>query len=148
MVRKEVKRKIIAGLDRDDLFLVALTQEESQIELRWEHSKEFEYKGQMYDIVETEWKDGVIYYWCWWDHEETSLNQKLNKLAAHAFDTSDRKQQQEKKLSYFYQSLYFQETSTDIVWNRYKEDREPFNNQEEFPKNRSNSPPLPPPELS
>jgi ribonuclease HI len=148
VVRKEVKRMIIAGLDKKQLVLIKLTSAEKKDQLRWKHSKEFEYKGQMYDIVEKEFKDSLTYYWCWWDHEETSLNKKLNQLAADAFNNSDRKQQQEKKLSSFYQSLYLNEVSTDVVWIDFEEEVEFQLSKGVFFPNPSNPPHSPPPKLS
>lgn len=145
MVRKEVKRKIIAGLDKKDLVLIQLTRSEKKSKLRWKHSKEFEYKGQMYDIVEKEYKNGITYYWCWWDFEETRLNKKLKQLAAHAFNHSDRKHQQEKKISNFFQSLFFEDTRIDAVFVEFKETREYYTSKSEFLLNSTNSPPSPPP---
>lgn len=147
MIRKEVKRMIIAGLDKKDLVLIKLTRSEKKTQLRWKHSKEFEYKGQMYDIVEKEYKNGITYFWCWWDFEETSLNKKLTRLAAHIFDNSTNKQQKEKKLSNFYHSLYFEECSTQIVWIKISDRINLSLNQPEFYQNRSNSPPNPPPQF-
>lgn len=147
MVRKEVKRKIIAGLDNKDLVLIKLTRSEKKSQLRWKHAKEFEYKGQMYDIVEKEFKDGITFYWCWWDFEETSLNKKLTRLAAHAFDNSVNKQQHEKKLSNFYHSLYFEDCSTEIIWINFLFREQLPTDQPEFYQNRSNSPPSPPPQF-
>lgn len=105
-IRKEVKHKIIAGIDRDELVLLKFTKKESKTKLRWEHSKEFEYKNQMYDIVEKEFKGDTIYYWCWWDHEETELNKKLDVLVAYALGQDAQRKESQKQLENFYKSLY------------------------------------------
>lgn len=84
-VKKEVREHIIPGVEEDDLVLLRFSTEESRTCLRWEHAREFEYDGQMYDIVET-WTVGeTVYYRCWWDREETRLNQRLRELAIRAF---------------------------------------------------------------
>ncbi|MBN2265125.1 MAG: hypothetical protein JW775_04845 [Candidatus Aminicenantes bacterium] len=84
-VKKEVREHIIAGVREDDLVLLRFSEEESRTRLRWEHAREFEYDGQMYDIVDT-WTVGeTVYYRCWWDREETRLNQRLRELAIRAF---------------------------------------------------------------
>ena len=70
-IRREVKRKIIAGIDKNELILLRLSEIESQTKLNWKHSKEFEFNQQMYDIVETEVKGDTIYYWCMRDTKET-----------------------------------------------------------------------------
>src|SRR5690606_39601506 len=59
-VRREIKWKMIAGMDEEELVLLKFTKEETQTKLRWEHSKEFEYDGQMYDIVSKEVKGDSI----------------------------------------------------------------------------------------
>ncbi|HMR42371.1 MAG TPA: hypothetical protein PKC40_00990, partial [Saprospiraceae bacterium] len=82
LVKKQVKRHIMAGLDREDLILLKFTAAEAQAKLRWEHAREFEYEGQMFDVVEREIRGDTSFYWCWWDSEETALNKELSALAA------------------------------------------------------------------
>ncbi|MBK9591208.1 MAG: hypothetical protein IPO32_06800 [Crocinitomicaceae bacterium] len=65
MLKREIKHRIIEGIDRSELVELSFTPEEEQ-QLRWEHSKEFEYKGEMYDVVESKSENGKITYWCWW----------------------------------------------------------------------------------
>ena len=106
-VRREVKWKIIAGIDREELVLLKFTEQEKQTQLKWKHSKEFEYKAEMYDIVETENVGDTTYYWCWWDCEETALNQKLNEMVSFLFGNSPKKTKSQQQLFSFYKSLYF-----------------------------------------
>lgn len=91
MLKREIKHKIIEGIDRSELVELTFTLNEAVEKLRWEHSKEFEYNGEMYDVVEMEEKSGTITYWCWWDHKETSLNKQLNGLLAKALNKQDPK---------------------------------------------------------
>lgn len=79
-IKEEVKLKIKAGLTKEDLVLLVFSKEESETQLRWEHDREFEYKGQMYDIVSLEIKSDSIFYLCYWDHKETRAKQTLKKL--------------------------------------------------------------------
>jgi hypothetical protein len=84
IVRNEVDRRIVAGVEDGDLVLLKFSKDESRTLLRWEHSREFEYDGRMYDIVET-WAVGdTVYCRCWWDREETELNDRMRVLAARA----------------------------------------------------------------
>lgn len=80
-IKKQVKEKIEKGIDKEKLVLLKFTYNESKTKLRWEHSKEFEYKHQMYDIVDIEYKEDSIYYWCWHDKEETEINNQINHIA-------------------------------------------------------------------
>jgi hypothetical protein len=107
-VKKELKRKIIAGIDKSELVLLKFTEEESLNQIKWEHSKEFEYKGEMYDVVEKEVHGDVIYYWCWWDHEETKLNKQLITLVDHFLGNNPTKQEKQGKLLDYFKKLYFE----------------------------------------
>src|SRR3972149_494693 len=82
LVRKEVKERMVAGLTKEELVLLKFTRAQSETELLWEHSREFEYKNAMYDVVETEVRGDSIFYWCWWDREESELNRRLENLIA------------------------------------------------------------------
>jgi len=105
-VRKEVKWKMIAGLDKDELVLLKFTEKETQTNLQWKHSKEFEYNGQMYDVVESLIQGDSIFYWCWWDHKETKLNKQLNNLVVIALGINKQQKHHREQLTTFYKSLY------------------------------------------
>jgi len=108
-VRREVKRKLIAGIDKEELVLLKFTEEEKETQLNWKHSKEFEYKGEMYDIVETKIVGDTTYYWLWWDYEETKLNKQLSQLLSFALGHNPKNQENQKRLHNFFKSLYFSE---------------------------------------
>jgi hypothetical protein len=105
-VRHEIKWRMIKGIDKDELVLLKFTEEDSQKKLLWKHSKEFEYKGQMYDIIETKIIGDTIYYWCWWDHEETNLNKQLTELVANSLGKDPLNKEKQKQLDNFYKTLY------------------------------------------
>lgn len=104
MLKREIKHRIIEGIDRSELVELSFTPEEEK-QLRWEHSKEFEYKGEMYDVVESKSENGKTTYWCWWDNEETSLNKQLNKLLARALN--DQEPSNTNSSAQFWLSLVF-----------------------------------------
>lgn len=97
---------MIAGINPEELVLLKFSKEETQTKLRWEHSKEFEYNGQMYDIVSKEVKGDSIFYRCWWDHDETKLNKKLKSLVANAFNKSENNQMTHFNLQHYLSSLF------------------------------------------
>jgi hypothetical protein len=86
MLKREIKHQIIEGIDKSELVELTFTLADAETKLRWEHSQEFEYNGEMYDVVESKTIDGKVTYWCWWDNEETSLNKQLNQLLARALN--------------------------------------------------------------
>ncbi|HET8803629.1 MAG TPA: hypothetical protein VFM72_03560, partial [Aequorivita sp.] len=68
--------------------------------------KEFEYNGQMYDIVSKEIKGDSIFYRCWWDHEETQLNKNLKKLVASAFNQDEDNREAQKGVYLYLRSFF------------------------------------------
>ncbi|MBK6994147.1 MAG: hypothetical protein IPH31_04210 [Lewinellaceae bacterium] len=116
LVRKQVKRQLIAGLGDDALVLLRFTVSESQTKLRWEHAREFEYQGQMYDVVRTETNGDTIFFHCWWDREETELNREIKKLTASNFEKNPGNQKTKERLAHFFKSLYsFEGTNWPII---------------------------------
>ncbi len=98
---------MIAGLDCAELVDMRFSQTDARTKLNWKHSKEFEYKGQWYDIVYTDTigKDS-LHYWLFWDHEETSLNQQLAGLVAKALSNDPANQDKNIGFSHFSKDLY------------------------------------------
>lgn len=84
IVKNEVRRHIVSGIDEKGLVLLEFSKMETESLLRWEHSREFEYNGQMYDIVESWVQGDTVYYRCLWDRAETKLNCRLRELAVRA----------------------------------------------------------------
>ncbi len=48
---------------------------------QWEHAREFEWKGEMYDVVKKENKDGDVLYTCKKDTKEDHLKKQSRKAA-------------------------------------------------------------------
>ena len=110
-IKKEVKWKMIAGIDKEELVLLTFSREETETKLNWKHSREFEYNGEMYDIVETLEQNDSIAYWCWWDHEETKLNRQLSDLIDQTAGQSQQNKQNKQHLFQFLNSIYFTEVN-------------------------------------
>jgi len=62
------------------------------------NSKEFEYHGQMYDLVEKEIKGNNMWLWCWEDRKETSFDKKLNDLVVGAFSNNPQNKDTQERL--------------------------------------------------
>lgn len=106
-IKKNVKERIIAQMDVEELVLLKFSDDEKQTLLFWENSKEFEFKDQMYDVVKTEVKNGITYYYCWPDDQETKLNKQLDELVAFTVGNNPNHNNDQKNLSLFLKSLYF-----------------------------------------
>lgn len=148
-IKHKVKWKMIAGMQTEELVLLKFTKEETQTKLRWEHSKEFEFNGQMYDIVSTQVKGDSIFYHCWWDHEETNLNKKLNKLVADIFDQDEDNRKTQRSFHTYLQSFF---CTTIFDWQTKPSQKFLVVNQNFLYLEIFNSyrfpPPTPPPKLS
>ena len=108
-VRKEIKKRLIAGIDRSELALIKLSRHEAETALRWEHEREFEYAGRMYDVVETRMRNDTFLYWCWPDDAETLLNKKLDRLLTGALEHDPQRREAERQVVQFFKSLFFVE---------------------------------------
>lgn len=104
-VKRAVKAQMIAGLDRSEL--VHLTFSPAAVRaLDWEDDREFRYRGQWYDVVTKEWKEGQWHFWCWLDHEETALEKRLQAWVSHALGQTPFQEERQERLAQFGQSLY------------------------------------------
>lgn len=112
--RAEVKRFVHEKLEKgvEPKELVTLTFSNSELNrLRWEHEREFEYQGQMYDVVEKKIQGDSIVYLCWWDHEETRLKEEMRKILAGAENDLPQQNDQQKRLNSFEKNLYVAKSS-------------------------------------
>lgn len=105
-IKKEVKEYIDSNTDAERLVLLKFTELEKQEKLHWEHSAEFEYQNQMYDVVKSEVHGDTTFYWCWHDIEETEINQQLKALTCLSFDDSPEKDGFLQKFQNLYKSFY------------------------------------------
>lgn len=144
-VRKQVKRELIAGIDKDELVLLKFSKTEVEEKLRWKHSKEFEFDGWMYDIVSVETTTDSIFYHVWWDNEETQLSRQLNRLTAIAFGNDQKRQEKQTHFNQYVRTLFFSKSRTWTLEERLSMT---------FPQNQFSgfccwniSPPSPPPEV-
>ncbi len=103
--RKKVKHQLIASIDRDELVLLGFKNSEMGKLLRWEHSKEFEYQGEMYDVVERQSTADSMFFWCWWDNDETQLHRKLDRLLALSQTTHSPFQKRNDRLLNVFKSM-------------------------------------------
>ncbi|MEZ4932225.1 MAG: hypothetical protein R2788_08920 [Saprospiraceae bacterium] len=79
-IRQTVKKRILAGVERNELVQLTFAIKDLEVLLKWEHSREFEYRDEMYDLVESETCGDSIRYWCIHDRAETEINRHLDSL--------------------------------------------------------------------
>ena len=118
--RKEIKKFLISSIDRNELVLLKFSYKETKTNLKWEHSKEFEYNGEMYDVVDKEITCDSVFYWCWRDNEETKLNKQLESIVKHASGNSPKKTERSQNLLSFLNSLFPDSHNYDYNFDRDK----------------------------
>ena len=96
MVRREVKATLLKGLDKKELVLLAFTEAEDKVLLQWEHSGEFTFSHQKYDIVSRKKVGKKMRYWCWKDTKESAIDQKITELTRRAWGNNPQKDKQHK----------------------------------------------------
>lgn len=79
--RHHAKSEIKAGLSEDEKVRLTFSLDEIYTVLNWEHSREFEYKGEMYDILEQDTLGDSILYVCFHDVDETFSKKMIKWMA-------------------------------------------------------------------
>lgn len=106
-IQEAVKRKLKEEILENELVTLTFSKKEIPTLLRWEHEKEFEYKGQMYDVVEVAEIGDSLQYTCWWDKAETATKKNKHILLQAGIDSSNPENHLPLTFSDYYKSIYF-----------------------------------------
>jgi len=118
-IRKEVKCKIRAGLDKKDLVLFVFSINDSKT-LHWKNPHEFRYRQQMYDVVEKKARGDSVIYWCYWDRKESSIDKLIDDLVAGVLEADTQEQETQKQLITYLKTYYI---TNPFSWNPDMESR-------------------------
>jgi hypothetical protein len=110
-LKNEVRERIESGIEESQLSLLTFTLEKASGTLRWEHDREFEYDGIMYDVVKSDTVGNMVFFWCWKDHRESELNKQLEELAGIAMNKDPIQKENQKKINHFLRCLYYESQS-------------------------------------
>ncbi len=116
-VRKEIKHLIKSGAPdslRFDFYLDELENNFSKV--TWIHSKEFRYKGEMYDILDWKKEKGRIVLKCIHDVKESGLFAELDRMVELQMERNDQQEQHRNQWFKLFNSLFVL-LSEDINWN-------------------------------
>ncbi|MFD1551073.1 hypothetical protein DNU06_04265 [Putridiphycobacter roseus] len=106
-IKSSVLEKIQQGFAPEALITFTFSKADSQEKLNWKHAHEFEYLGEMYDIVASQIIKDSVQYTCFHDTKESKLNRRWYKFIGkliYDVDDEEQKQKQKKnnlKLDYF-----------------------------------------------
>jgi len=81
LIRKEIKKALKLSVPENHLLKFHFTAKESQ-NLNWVKPHEFRLNGCFYDVVHKQKVNGIWYFQCIDDHQETALFEKLDFAAA------------------------------------------------------------------
>jgi hypothetical protein len=114
IIKEEVKQILVSQKHEKQLVWLKFSIAESETILKWEHSKEFEFDGNMYDIVDVTVTNDSVFYLCYHDRKETELNKKIDAIVAGIFSKEKETQQHQNLKISFYKSLFFSNFETLI----------------------------------
>ncbi|CAN5161440.1 hypothetical protein BH09BAC1_BH09BAC1_15530 [soil metagenome] len=98
---------MLAGLDCAALISFKVSKVDASVKLHWEHSKEFEYQGEWYDVVYTDTLDNdSLQYWLLWDNDETMLNRQLASLVANALGHDPATKHKTERFNHFSKDIF------------------------------------------
>ncbi len=106
-IKEGVQNKIEEGIPINEMVKLTFSKSEIDKVLRWEHDKEFQYNGQMYDVVEVTDVGDSLQYLCWWDKAETATKKNKQDLLHTGIDTSNPGKHFPSTFSDYYKSIYF-----------------------------------------
>lgn len=113
--QKEIKHLIKAGAPDSlhfDFYLDELEANPSQ--MTWIHSKEFRYKGEMYDILDRHEVDGRVLLHCIHDVKESGLFAELDRMVDLNMQQDPQQKQHQKQLFKLLQSLFLPLSDEDL----------------------------------
>lgn len=104
-VKREVKQEVFSQIDLEDCAQFEFTLEQEQ-QLDWEHSAEFSYKGQKYDVIlKKKTHNGTTIYYCWKDVKESAIDRKIATLVNNALGGNPEKDKQHKSVTQLFKDL-------------------------------------------
>ncbi len=130
-IRREIKQQIKAGVAEEELVLLKIPgvlEESSNPVFQRIHSREFRYKGRMYDIIRQVDHGDITWYYCIVDVKESGLFASLeNSIKFELHHSTERKKQSERVLRLLAglyindfdnsEKVYFNDEFTDTIYN-------------------------------
>jgi len=106
LLKREIRQQILSGMAREHLVLLSFSSSDASRELRWEHSGEFAWQGNMYDIVEQTITEDSCIFLCYPDHRESALNREIASLVETCLGHSPIQKENQQQLNRWLQMTY------------------------------------------
>ena len=146
-VKKDIRLNLSSFVGNDNLVALSFSKEDIKT-LKWKDNHEFEYKGQMYDIVESNIVGETIHYKCFHDTKETSLNKKIEQLIARITGSNPQKNENQERLISFIKIQYLPTKELMNVAKTFSINKKFFIYNEFSFNEFYNPPPAPPPKAT
>jgi hypothetical protein len=104
-IKQQTSLLISNGIEEEHQVLFKFTEEESA-QLTWEHSREFELNGEMYDVIRSEAKGDTTWYWCYRDQKETLAKNELRRMIVNALAQNPRDYNKQIQIGHFLSTLF------------------------------------------
>lgn len=95
--KAEVKERLFEGLSPEETVTLRFSHAEAD-GLEWEHAREFEYRGRMYDVIRSRETAAFVEYVCYADDEESELKARIREGVARAMESDPRKADRSQRL--------------------------------------------------
>ena len=107
---KEARDNAIAhlqdGLPEEETIILTFSISDTETVLEWEHSREFRYNGNMYDVVHTAYHGDSISYQCYLDYKESKLKRAISQLAPKWAQGEPQRDNQQQRIADFFKLVY------------------------------------------
>lgn len=113
-VQHEVQTEIKKSVPPEALDLLVFHKNEVNTTLNWKHDKEFEFNGEMFDVIYEQVNGDSVYYWCWADHEESALNKQMDQWVHFLLNGSSHSKDRQATINYFLHHLFTAQTSSSL----------------------------------
>lgn len=107
-IRESVKEQIEGEYEEEKtLIKVPLKWSENPPpEFKWHEDHEFEYRGQMYDIIRKEQRGNQMWYYCHWDKAETELLKNLSEYVSNYLQQHPKDNQKTTSLTTYLDKIF------------------------------------------
>ncbi len=143
MIRESVHQSLVNELELEKEISMTFSNDEAK-DLEWEHSKEFELKGEMYDVVRSKKMRDSITYFVYHDVKETVLNRKIDQLLANELNSNQDRKDRKQTINNWSKNLF---CNNDFILNNLKSPYRKISKLQIDPDSVLLSKDSPPPEL-
>ena len=106
MVKNEVEEKRNEGFNKDVVKILTFAKKDIKNIVRWEYDREFEFLGEMYDVISSKESKDSVSYTCYWDIEETKIKKQIAKLFFSDNEKLPFQHEKEAKMIEYFKQFY------------------------------------------